>query len=94
MSFHDDLQYWGIDECYFEACCHLRYHNRKEHILEEVRKEEEASKESGLLTEDFHNCCPSLRRKVWDLMENPQTSRSARVSSPSRPSRSPPALCQ
>ncbi len=37
MSFHDDLQYWGIDECYFEACCHLRYHNRKEHILEEPR---------------------------------------------------------
>ncbi len=81
MSFHDDLVYWEIDECYFEACCHLRYQNRKEHVLEEVRKEEEASRESYMDPENFEYCCPSLRRKVWDLMENPQTSLSARVRS-------------
>jgi potassium voltage-gated channel Shab-related subfamily B member 1 len=78
MSFHDDLIYWGIDECYFESCCHLRYHNRKEIVLEEIRKEEEALKDNAC-TENFENCCPGLRKRVWDLMENPQTSRAARV---------------
>lgn len=44
LSFDDDLAFWGIDECFFESCCHLRYHQRKEHVLEEIRKEEEAER--------------------------------------------------
>lgn len=78
MSFHDDLVYWGIDECYFESCCHLRYHNRKEQVQEEIRKEEEALKDN-FVEENFENCCPTIRKRVWDLMENPQTSMAARV---------------
>lgn len=78
MAFRDDLVYWGIDECYFESCCHLRYHNRKEMIQEEIRKEEDALKDN-VLEENFENCCPTIRKLVWDLMENPQTSKAARV---------------
>lgn len=78
MAFHDDLVYWGIDECYFESCCHLRYHNKKEMIQEEIRKEEDTFKDN-VLEDNFENCCPSIRKLVWDLMENPQTSKSARV---------------
>lgn len=80
MSFHDDLSYWGIDECYFESCCHMRYHNRKEMVQEEIRKEEDAFKDT-VCEENFDksNCCPTLRKRVWDLMENPHTSKAARV---------------
>lgn len=45
LSFNEDLEFWGVDECYFESCCHLRYHQRKETVLEEIRKEEEAERD-------------------------------------------------
>ncbi len=79
LSFHEDLFYWGIDECVLETCCHLKYHQKKEFILEEVRKEEEAEKEK--ITEQlFEGCfCPKFRKNVWDLMENPHTSLAARL---------------
>ena len=78
LSFHDDLLYWGIDECFFESCCHLKYHQRKDNVLEEIRKEEEATKEK-IDFEVFNSCCPTFQQKIWNLMEKPQTSRSARV---------------
>lgn len=67
-----------IEYFFKKSCCHLRYHNRKEQVLEEIRKEEEAVADN-VFEENFENCCPSLRKKVWDLMENPQTSKAARV---------------
>jgi potassium voltage-gated channel Shab-related subfamily B member 1 len=78
LSFRDDLAYWGIDESYLESCCHLKYHQKIEAIMEEIRKEEEAEKEK-VTSEKFVGCFPKVRKKVWDLMENPQTSTAARV---------------
>jgi hypothetical protein len=79
LSFHDDLCYWGIHEFYLEPCCQHKYHQKKEIVLEEIRKEEETLKER-IIDENFGvYCCPSIRHKVWDLMEKPQTSRGARV---------------
>ncbi len=79
LSFHDDLCYWGIHEFYLEPCCQHKYHQKKDLVLEEIRKEEETLKER-IIEENFGLICPSMRKKVWDLMEKPQTSRGARVS--------------
>ena len=79
LSFHEDLYYWGVEECFLESCCHLKYHQRKEAVLEEIKKEEEAEREH-IMEENFNSCCPVIRKKIWDLMENPQTSKAARVS--------------
>ena len=69
FSFHEDLVYWGVDECFLEDCCHLKYVQKKEAILEELKKEEEADKEDIEITEEnFTGCCPSLNKKLWDLM--------------------------
>lgn len=79
LSFYDDLCYWGIPEFYLEPCCQHKYYQKKDIVLEEIRKEEETLKERTI-DEDFGTwCCPSIRQKVWDLMEKPQTSRAARV---------------
>ena len=78
LSFHDDLNYWGVNEFYLEPCCQHKYHQKKEVVLEEIRKEEETLKERTS-DENFGCCCPQLRKKVWDLMEKPQTSKGARV---------------
>ncbi len=52
---------------------------RAEEVLEEIRKEEETLKER-VVDENFGNCCADSRKKVWDLMEKPQSSKGARVS--------------
>ncbi|CAF0755497.1 unnamed protein product [Brachionus calyciflorus] len=78
LSFHDDLNYWGIHEFYLEPCCQHKYYQRKELVLEEIRKEEESLRER-IIEENFGCCCPRIRKRVWDLMEKPQTSRAARI---------------
>jgi hypothetical protein len=78
LSFLDDLNYWGVHEFYLEVCCQAKYHQKKDAVLEEIKKEEETLKER-VVDDDFGRCCPKLRSHVWDLMEKPQTSRPARV---------------
>ena len=78
ISFHDDLAYWGINENRMETCCQQKYHQKKEIVMEEIRKEEDLLKER-IDDEQFGDCFPVMRKKVWDLMEKPQTSVYARV---------------
>ena len=79
LSFQEDLKYWEIPDLNIEICCQQKYYQKKEEIMEEIRKEEKVLK---LITEvdAFKTCFPSLRKKVWNLMENPQSSNIAYVS--------------
>lgn len=80
ISFFEDLNFWGIDDNFFEPCCNFNYHQSKEEAFEEILKIdafEKADEESGEI--EFSNCCPNWRRKAWDVMENPETSLLAKV---------------
>ena len=79
LAFSDDLEYWQIDELYLENCCQHKYHQRKEHVQEEMRKEAESLKTGEV--EDFGDGkCAEYQRFIWDLLEKPTTSIAARVS--------------
>lgn len=79
LSFGEDLEYWGVDELYMESCCQHRYHQRKENIIEEMRKEADSLRERTV--EHFGTGkFAVIRQKVWYLLEKPQTSMAARVS--------------
>ena len=80
LAFSDDLDYWAIDELYLEACCQHKYHQRKEHVQEEMRKEADSLKTQEV--EDFGDGkCVPYQKFLWDLLEKPTTSIAARVSS-------------
>ena len=78
LAFSDDLDFWGVDELYLESCCQHKYHQRKEHVQDEMRKEAESLKTGEV--EDFgDHKCAEYQRFLWDLLEKPTTSIAARV---------------
>jgi len=80
ISFFEDLKYWGIDDNFFEPCCNFNYHQLKEDAFAEIIKIdafEKADDESGEIK--FSKGCINSRKKIWDVMENPETSLLAKV---------------
>lgn len=78
MAFKDDLDYWEIDDYNLDSCCQQRYHQRRDNVFEEMRKEMDALSEHD--EEMFGTSKLERYQKfVWDLLEKPQTSVAARV---------------
>lgn len=78
MSYSEDLIYWGVDELYLESCCQHKYHQRKEHVFEEMRKESESLRQR----EDEYfgeGKLAKYQKALWDTLEKPQSSLAARV---------------
>uniref|UniRef100_A0A8D3B7W8 Potassium voltage-gated channel modifier subfamily V member 1 n=1 Tax=Scophthalmus maximus TaxID=52904 RepID=A0A8D3B7W8_SCOMX len=77
VSFLQEIEYWGIDELRINPCCRERYHRRKEQ-KENLEVQRDFEPDEG--DEDFVGAAfPALRRRLWDFLEKPETSRAART---------------
>jgi len=79
MAYKDDLDYWEIEDYNLDSCCQQRYHQRRDNVFEEMRKELESLKEHDEEMFDVTNKYQRYQKFVWDLLEKPQTSLAARV---------------
>ncbi|XP_053288167.1 potassium voltage-gated channel subfamily V member 1 [Pleuronectes platessa] len=77
VSFLQEIEYWGIEDVRIHPCCRERYYRRKEQKESfDVQGEFEAEADE----EDFIGAVlPALRRRLWDLLEKPDSSRAART---------------
>lgn len=80
MSYGEELEYWGIDEFYLEHCCLTKYNQRRDHILEEMRKDDECLNPDDGIESFGTGRYDRLRKFVWDLLEKPDSSKPAKVS--------------
>ena len=83
MGLATELNYWGISEDYFDLCCQHRFHQKKECAQEEIRKDDEAVKWNQRDKEVNFGIgrYAGTKRFMWNILEEPQTSSTARVSS-------------
>ncbi|CAH8491145.1 unnamed protein product [Dicrocoelium dendriticum] len=79
IALKDDLDYWGISEHSLDACCMQRYYRRKEQMDDEIKKTYEISLQQVREEQFGVGRCANIQRRVWDLLEKPQTSMAARV---------------
>ena len=59
----------------------MKYYQRRENVLEEIKRTEEVEEEPDMHIYTGVSCLIEWRRKVWNIMENPETSIIAKVSS-------------
>ena len=79
-----DLEYWQIDELILEPCCALKYYPEIELCVKEQKGEQEAkAKETQRLKDENFGTSRwgKIRTFLWNVMEYPETSRTAQVMS-------------
>jgi len=78
IAFSTELNFWGIEDIYIETCCQGRYHQRKDQLLDEQKRESDALREQQ--GDDFRGMYFAKTRKmIWDLMEKPSSSKAAKI---------------
>ena len=84
FSLQKDLEYWQIDELILEPCCALKYYPEIELCVKEQKGEQEAkAKETQRLKDENFGTSRwgKVRTFLWNVMEYPETSRTAQVMS-------------
>lgn len=78
LSYSDELEFWGIEEFYLEQCCLTKFNQRRDHLLEEMRKDKECLHQET--DEEFgEGKYNKLRKFTWKLLEKPNSSKAAKV---------------
>ena len=80
MQCNTEQIFAGIDEFYLEPCCLNKLNQRRDHIMEELSKEKECLHKKDSVEYFGEGKYNRARKIIWDLLEKPQTSKTANVS--------------
>ena len=75
----DELKYWQIDEYLISSCCQNKFFEKTDQINDDIFIENK-EKNKLIQNEEKHDSyLPALKEKIWNLLENPTSSKFARV---------------
>ena len=88
--FEEELNFWGIDEKQMEPCCWANYTQHREAELnlkafvgpgfEDLKEEENDDQDSTSSTDRLSRYWQRIRPKMWRFLDEPYSSKRARVS--------------
>ncbi|XP_029442481.1 potassium voltage-gated channel subfamily V member 2-like [Rhinatrema bivittatum] len=81
-SFMEEIEYWGIPLSYSHSCCHSLFEEHQDELEEHRKVQRELQAELEPLAQEEHfegKWFSELRKKIWNLVENPRSSAPARV---------------
>ncbi|KAM4772363.1 delayed-rectifier potassium channel regulatory subunit KCNS3 [Rhinophrynus dorsalis] len=90
FSFCQEIEYWGINELFIDACCSNKYQEKKELVSDkdweqksDVLSVDSSSDESSMFEKELETFDTikfgNIRRKIWIRLENPAFSLSAKL---------------
>ena len=79
----NDLEYWGFEKLLLESCCTLKYFSEIDQCAKEMEDEKMADEKikERRAAEDRSG---KIQKYLWNLVENPETSKPAQVCSSSK----------
>ena len=75
----DELEYWQINEFALEDCCKIIYFEKSDDIQENMQDEVEMRLKLNQKDDFGRRLFPSFRKKIWNLFNNPHSSKLAKV---------------
>lgn len=84
--FQNEIEYWGIHLKDVDDCCHHHFQQETE-VVDNMRKIKTVFKKNIAKAQSYHRRMTlipkggwyKLRTRLWDLFENPKSSRAAKV---------------
>jgi hypothetical protein len=83
IAFKKELEYWEINENLIDQCCYSKYMSKKEQIEKEIVKDKKTIDKINEIKKKLlasKTTLPTIRERIWNVTENPNTSLIARVS--------------
>ncbi|XP_015246570.1 potassium voltage-gated channel subfamily V member 2 [Cyprinodon tularosa] len=81
-NFLEEIHYWGVRIKYTHRCCRISFEERQDELNEQLKVQRELLAELELEENDSmfdHMTLGSTRRKIWNLMEKPFSSITAKL---------------
>ncbi|XP_068127272.1 potassium voltage-gated channel subfamily V member 2-like [Hyperolius riggenbachi] len=81
-NFTEEIEYWGIHLHYTQKCCRSLFEEHQDELNEHIKIQRELQAEIDYLDHDKYfegKWFGDLRRKIWNLVENPYSSIPAKI---------------